>query len=883
MRKITGLLLVLTLFVFGGLYFSNGVLAAGDETIDVTVIKGDELVPNIKYQGTLGSEANVDIESLVTEGYEFAYYIHNGEIISDMNAKFIVSKSNNIIVVIQETESPVIVYIDTNGKLLGFNQEPTNPPTKPGMTFNKYVNHKDTANVKVASYTITKTDDVLLNISGGQADVGTPKYNEVVELTPTIENFSYWADKDGQIVSTNPNYKFTAILPNGETEIKLVAVSEEGFVAEPSVYLTNVTGIREGYNSFLGYINNIEGFELVEYGIIASSDAKVLSLDSTNATIMPSTSLSLTNEFLRTIQEGEFVSFRAYAVFKDFEGQIIKYSDNNYTYSNANLTHSFDFSDPNHGNSYKDGNVFNFEYKNLVDDSLFNIEFLRVANNDNAGLEKALIISPRGNQGNGIAYVDFEFNDFNVNKIVFDIQYWNDKAEQYFESLVIQKWDGTEWVDVKDLLPIITEKTTLVENVEVNINATRFRIYATGGQSDGNTARVMVDNLKVYNSIITKMYSVDFINDENILATSSVIAGDKVNTFTPELDWGYSFEGWYTSLTYQNLFDFNTPINSHIKLYAKIVEVPKYTVTFDLAGAEGGSAYNPQTILQNDVVIKPIDPQKEDYVFVGWYLNNQEFDFETPITENITLVAKWEDASQMMNVTFMDGEEEYLVIPVVSGAKVEKPEDPVKEGFEFVAWQLDGVDFDFDTVIEEDIILVAKWEEVQEAETETVTLLASESGYPTSYNNFTWSFGTVSFSGVKLTRGGSGAEYTIQGNKKYSSSITSTDLGLIHEIKIRNANTGSNAVASAKFYVEVSSTSDFSNSTRYSFGSGYSNDTNITISSAGATVSNVFTNSHKNAVITINVLGDNASYVRFVWENGATYIAQIDVVFSPQA
>ncbi|HHT98746.1 MAG TPA: hypothetical protein GXZ79_01530, partial [Acholeplasma sp.] len=37
---------------------------------------------------------------------------------------------------------------------------------------------------------------------------------------------------------------------------------------------------------------------------------------------------------------------------------------------------------------------------------------------------------------------------------------------------------------------------------------------------------------------------------------------------------------------------------------------------------------------------------------------------------------------------------------------------PVKEGFEFVAWQLEGIDFNFDTVIEEDIILVAKWEEV---------------------------------------------------------------------------------------------------------------------------------------------------------------------------
>jgi len=37
----------------------------------------------------------------------------------------------------------------------------------------------------------------------------------------------------------------------------------------------------------------------------------------------------------------------------------------------------------------------------------------------------------------------------------------------------------------------------------------------------------------------------------------------------------------------------------------------------------------------------------------------------------------------------------------------------VKDGFEFVEWQLNGVAFDFDTAITEDITLVASWKKLQ--------------------------------------------------------------------------------------------------------------------------------------------------------------------------
>ena len=48
---------------------------------------------------------------------------------------------------------------------------------------------------------------------------------------------------------------------------------------------------------------------------------------------------------------------------------------------------------------------------------------------------------------------------------------------------------------------------------------------------------------------------------------------------------------------------------------------------------------------------------------------------------------------------------------VKAGKKVTKPSVPKKVGYKFVSWQKDDVDFDFDTVIKEDIVLKAKWEE----------------------------------------------------------------------------------------------------------------------------------------------------------------------------
>ena len=61
-------------------------------------------------------------------------------------------------------------------------------------------------------------------------------------------------------------------------------------------------------------------------------------------------------------------------------------------------------------------------------------------------------------------------------------------------------------------------------------------------------------------------------------------------------------------------------------------------VTFD---TDGGSYLEPVSLPQGSKLDKPYNPTKEGYEFVCWKLNGSEFNFDNPITENITLVATW--------------------------------------------------------------------------------------------------------------------------------------------------------------------------------------------------------------------------------------------------
>ncbi len=67
----------------------------------------------------------------------------------------------------------------------------------------------------------------------------------------------------------------------------------------------------------------------------------------------------------------------------------------------------------------------------------------------------------------------------------------------------------------------------------------------------------------------------------------------------------------------------------------------RFTVTFD---TQGGSAVDKKTVSRNATVEKPADPTREGYIFDGWYTDKdctQEYDFDSKVTKNMTLYAKW--------------------------------------------------------------------------------------------------------------------------------------------------------------------------------------------------------------------------------------------------
>ena len=68
------------------------------------------------------------------------------------------------------------------------------------------------------------------------------------------------------------------------------------------------------------------------------------------------------------------------------------------------------------------------------------------------------------------------------------------------------------------------------------------------------------------------------------------------------------------------------------------VLVPAVKVTFDVDGEK-----TEVTIEKGTAVEKPEDPAKDGFVFAGWYLGEESYDFTKPVDENITLTAKWEE------------------------------------------------------------------------------------------------------------------------------------------------------------------------------------------------------------------------------------------------
>ena len=85
-----------------------------------------------------------------------------------------------------------------------------------------------------------------------------------------------------------------------------------------------------------------------------------------------------------------------------------------------------------------------------------------------------------------------------------------------------------------------------------------------------------------------------------------------------------------------------------VGFYGPEAEVPaapvitEWEVSFDL-GYDGSPVIKPVIVEDEKAVNEPSKPSREGYTFKGWFIGENEFDFDTLITEAITLTAHWEE------------------------------------------------------------------------------------------------------------------------------------------------------------------------------------------------------------------------------------------------
>ncbi len=133
-----------------------------------------------------------------------------------------------------------------------------------------------------------------------------------------------------------------------------------------------------------------------------------------------------------------------------------------------------------------------------------------------------------------------------------------------------------------------------------------------------------------------------------------------------------------------------------------------HTVTFDAAG---GTEAEAQTVIDGRSAVAPVAPTRDNYTFVAWTLNGVDYDFSSPVTEDITLVARWKSQGPY-TVTFLDADGTELSTQTVAAAgTATKPADPVRNGYIFTGWTLNGNAYDFTTPVTGDIALKAAYTE----------------------------------------------------------------------------------------------------------------------------------------------------------------------------
>ncbi|MDY0210766.1 MAG: InlB B-repeat-containing protein [Acholeplasma sp.] len=207
-------------------------------------------------------------------------------------------------------------------------------------------------------------------------------------------------------------------------------------------------------------------------------------------------------------------------------------------------------------------------------------------------------------------------------------------------------------------------------------------------------------------------------NGGSELADLTIKTTDKtINLPEPTKD-GYEFVDWYTDEGLTTPFSISVLLtqSTTITLYAKWNPIEaSYTVAFQ---SNGGTTVETATYLEGATISAPVDPEKEGFIFDGWYSDEAlttVFVFSTMPANNLTLYAKW--TPEQFTITYeTNGGSVIQSESHEAGVVLNEPIAPTKTGYQFAGWFTDELlttVYVFTSMPSNNLTLYAKWTPAQ--------------------------------------------------------------------------------------------------------------------------------------------------------------------------
>lgn len=282
-------------------------------------------------------------------------------------------------------------------------------------------------------------------------------------------------------------------------------------------------------------------------------------------------------------------------------------------------------------------------------------------NDPHSAQGQMLIMGPVSDKGNGISFVEFDFSGIaNISKIEFQFTAWSQAALTRIKGL----------------------------------NNAEFNLQVQNG-NDWDTLTDSNDNKNLLTYFESGEFNYKWVTYNNLSA-------GKYRLY-------YNAPGANTTNTGQAI------VVDDLSVFGLFEVADGNVITFDY-NYDGGPSNFINIVEDNMLVDEPTEPVRLGYDFLGWFIGNNEFDFNTPITSSLTLTAQWQQSKLVIIFDFAQASIEPHIELIELNQKVTEISEPQRDGYTFIGWYQTEIgesynnEYNFNTNLDSNIRLYAKWE-----------------------------------------------------------------------------------------------------------------------------------------------------------------------------